>query len=35
MDPEYRTMMLWVAVALVASVLAAILIVEWTMRAYG
>jgi hypothetical protein len=35
MDPEYKKMMLWVAAALVASVTAAFIIVEFVMRTYG
>jgi uncharacterized membrane-anchored protein len=32
MDPQYRRMMLWVAAALIVSIVAALLIVEWTMK---
>ena len=32
MDPQYRTMMLWVLAALLAAVVAAFVIVEWVMR---
>jgi hypothetical protein len=32
MDPQYKKMMLWVAAALLATLIAAVLIVEWTMR---
>ncbi len=35
MDPQYKKMMLWVAAALAATIVAAIVIVEWTMRAFG
>ena len=35
MDREYRRMMTWVAIALVASVIAAVIIVEVVMRKYG
>ena len=35
MDREYKKMMIWVAVALVASVTAAIVIVEIVIRKYG
>jgi hypothetical protein len=34
-DPEYRKMMIWVAVAFVASIIAAFVIVEWTMRVFA
>jgi hypothetical protein len=34
-DPQYRKMMLWVAAVLVGCLVAAFLIVEWTMRTYG
>jgi hypothetical protein len=34
MDPQYKKMMLWVAAALVATIIAALLIVEWTMRTF-
>jgi hypothetical protein len=35
MDPEYRKMMTWVAIALVLSVIAALIMVEWVIRRYG
>jgi hypothetical protein len=35
MDPQYRKMMLWVAAALLATLVAAVLIVEWTIRSFG
>jgi hypothetical protein len=35
MDSEYRKMMTWVAVALVASVIAAVVIVTLVIRHYG
>jgi hypothetical protein len=35
MDPQYRKMMLWVLVALIASLVAAGLIVEWTIRHFA
>ena len=35
LDRDYRKMMTWVAVALVASVVAAIIIVEIVIRRYG
>ena len=35
MDPYYRKMMLWLAAAFVASVVAALVIVEIVMRKYG
>ena len=35
MDREYRKMMTWVAIALVLSVVAAIVIVELVIRRYG
>ena len=35
MDEDYRKMMTWVAIALVASVIAALVIVEFVMRKYG
>ena len=35
MDREYRKMMLWLAAAFVASIVAAIIIVEIVMRRYG
>jgi len=35
MDSEYKKMMTWVAIALAASVIAALVIVEVVMRRYG
>ena len=35
MDPYYKKMMLWLAAAFVASVLAALVIVEVVMRRYA
>jgi len=35
MDPYYRKMMLWLAAAFVASIVAAIIIVELVIRRYG
>jgi hypothetical protein len=35
MDGEYKKMMAWVAIALVASVIAALVIVEIVIRRYG
>ncbi len=35
MDPYYKKMMLWLAAAFVASVLAAIIVVEIVMRKFG
>jgi hypothetical protein len=35
LDDDYRKMMTWVAIALVASILAALVIVEIVMRTYG
>ena len=35
MDPEYKKMMTWVAIALVASIVAALVIVELVIRRYG
>jgi hypothetical protein len=35
MDPEYKRMMTWVAIVLAASVIAAVIVVEWVMRQYG
>lgn len=35
MDAEYRKMMLWVAIALVASVVAALVIVTLVIHHYG
>lgn len=34
-DPYYKKMMLWVGIALVASVLTALIVVEFVMRKYG
>ena len=34
-DPQYRKMMLWVLAVLIASVVAAFLIVEWTYRHFA
>jgi hypothetical protein len=34
-DPEYKKMMTWVAIALAATVIAALVIVELVMRKYG
>jgi len=34
-DPDYRRMMTWVAIALVGTVIAALVIVEIVMRRYG
>jgi hypothetical protein len=34
-DPEYRKMMLWVLVVLIACVMAAFLVVEWTYRHFA
>jgi hypothetical protein len=34
-DREYKQMMTWVLIALVASVLAAVVIVEWVVRRWG
>lgn len=34
-DDDYKRMMTWVAIALVASVVAALIIVYFVMRAYG
>jgi len=34
-DREYKQMMMWVLIALVASVLAAVVIVEWVVRRWG
>ncbi len=34
-DPQYRKMMLWVLAALIASLVAAFLVVEWTYRHFG
>jgi hypothetical protein len=34
-DPEYRKMMIWVAVALVFALLLSFGMVEWTVRRYG
>jgi hypothetical protein len=35
MDSEYRKMMTWVAIALAASVIAAVVIVTLVIRHYG
>ena len=35
MDSEYKKMMTWLAIALVGSVIAALVIVEVLMRRYG
>ncbi len=35
MDPEYKKMMTWVAIALAGSVIAALVIVELVIRRYG
>jgi hypothetical protein len=35
MDAEYKKMMLWVATALIAAVVAAVIIVELVIRKYG
>ena len=35
MDPEYKKMMTWVAIALAASVIAALVVVQLVMRHYG
>ena len=35
MDPYYKKMMIWLGVAFVASIVAAIIIVEMVMRRYG
>jgi hypothetical protein len=35
MDPEYKKMMLWLTAAFIASVAAAIIIVEIVMRYYA
>lgn len=35
MDPQYKKMMLWLAAAFIASVLAALVIVELVIRKYG
>ena len=35
MDDEYRKMMTWVGIALVASVIMALVIVEIVIRRYG
>jgi hypothetical protein len=35
MDSQYKRMMTWVLITLVASVLAAIVIVEWVVRRFG
>jgi hypothetical protein len=35
MDPYYKKMMIWLAVALAASVIAALVVVEIVIRKYG
>jgi hypothetical protein len=35
MDPEYKRMMLWVTMTLIASVVAALIIVGLVIRKYG
>ena len=35
MDSEYKKMMTWVLVALIAALVASFAIVEWTIRTYG
>ena len=35
MDPYYKKMMIWLAVALAASVIAALVIVQIVIRKYG
>jgi hypothetical protein len=35
MDPQYKTMMLWLAAAFIASVVAAFIIVELVMRYFA
>jgi len=35
MDPYYKKMMIWLGVAFVASIVAAIIIVEIIVRRYG
>jgi len=35
MDSDYKKMMTWVAIAFIASVIAALVIVEVVMRKYG
>jgi hypothetical protein len=35
MDPYYKKMMLWLAAAFVASIVAALVVVELVMRRYG
>jgi hypothetical protein len=35
MDPEYKKMMTWVAIALVLSLVAALVVVALVIRAYG
>jgi hypothetical protein len=35
MDPEYKKMMTWLLVALVASLLISVIVVEWTIRHYA
>ena len=34
-DPYYRKMMIWLAAAFIASVVAALIIVELVIRTYG
>jgi len=34
-DRQYRTMMVWVLAAVVATLIAAYFIVEWTVNRYG
>jgi len=34
-DPDYRRMMTWVAIALVVSIAAALVIVHFVMQAYA
>jgi hypothetical protein len=34
-DPYYKKMMFWVAVALIASVVTAFIVVEFVVRHYG
>jgi hypothetical protein len=35
MDPYYKKMMIWLGVALIASLVAALVIVELVVRRYG
>jgi hypothetical protein len=35
MDPQYRKMMLWLAAAFIASVVAALIVVEIVIRYYA